>query len=372
LEKNNITVAVLDSGIDIHHPDLADILWQNPLEASGIAGKDDDENGFVDDSIGWDFVSSQPNISDSQGHGTHLAGIISQQPSSSRLPVQIMALKISEDHQQVRLSSVLSALEYARDNGADIINMSFGFSEDSEKLHDLIREMHSDGIFFLAAAGNHSGIRPYYPAAYDEVISIGSSDISGTPKNRSNSGDWVDAFFPADFVSTIPGGTYGILGGTSQASAFASSLAAEYLLDHPEVSFDEMHKHLLLLSRQYYQKFTRAFVPDFQSKYLTLSGAGYIIAQALDDSATTSEILRNLYLSAFPLRMTSWQTKMILSSPFPRRFLTSTKAQQIGITISDSGNSFHASAGAFPRQEFVTAEELRILLDDSFFSWRNQ
>lgn len=221
-------------------------------------------------------------------------GIIIQRPAlpeSKDLTVKIMPLKISEDRKKVQLSHVLSALQYARENGANIINMSFGFSESSLELHRLIQEMEEEGIFFIAAAGNHAGEKKYYPAAYDEVFSVGSADITGTPKDRSNYGDWVNAFFPGDFLSTIPKGQYGISGGTSQASAFATSFAAEYLLQNPGARSVDIQKHLYSVSREYLERFEDYFTGISRYEWLTYSQVGLLLMREAGDTPAVVEVL---------------------------------------------------------------------------------
>ena len=172
---SNIVVAVLDTGVDYTHPDLAGNMWVNDAEMTGFPGWDDDGNGFIDDIYGYDFVNLDSDPADDHFHGTHVAGIIGADTNNATgiagvcWDVQIMALKVgSGGYGGVNLDAAVAAIGYARDHGAKVINASWGGYEYSQALKDAIDAIRSDGILFVAAAGNDYGnnndFYPFYPA----------------------------------------------------------------------------------------------------------------------------------------------------------------------------------------------------------------
>ncbi len=237
-----LRVAVIDSGIDDKHPALADGVWNNLQEANGTDGVDDDNNGRIDDIEGWDFVNDSADVSDSVGHGTHVTGVISAKPTylsdmSGVNPqgAEVMILKVADDKHGLRLANVIAALHYAKNNGADVINMSFGFSEDSRIFRNAIRDIKENGTYLVAAAGNNADSSKQYPAAYDEVLSVGSANIDGGRWRTSNFGEWVDINVPGKLLSTLPGSRYGTKSGTSQAAALITGLYSYLKYTDPDL-----------------------------------------------------------------------------------------------------------------------------------------
>jgi subtilisin family serine protease len=160
-----VTVAVIDTGVDIGHPDLADRLWVNTAEQSGVGGVDDDSNGFKDDLNGWDFVGHDPDPTPGNGidnsHGTHVAGIIAAEQDNTVgmagvcPDCRIMALRIGAAT-SLTLGNELKAIDYAIHNGADVINMSFGSAIWSKSERAAINKAGKHGILVVIAAGNSS------------------------------------------------------------------------------------------------------------------------------------------------------------------------------------------------------------------------
>ncbi|MCC7265658.1 MAG: S8 family serine peptidase, partial [Candidatus Latescibacteria bacterium] len=253
-----VVVAIIDSGVDWHHPDLAGRIWENPAETQGLAGVDDDANGYVDDLHGWDF-SDAPGMpgegdylgrdadpDDESGHGTHVAGIIGAVPDNgigiagvapgARLMVLRAGFNIGgsaflED------DDVAAAIVYAADQGARVVNMSFGDPNVSPLIRDVVDYAAQRGCILVAAAGNESSDEVFYPARFPEVIAVGATGREQQLLPFSNYGYSLDLAAPGLAVlSLLPGGGYVERSGTSMAAAQVSGLAAAVLSRHPEFS----------------------------------------------------------------------------------------------------------------------------------------
>jgi thermitase len=250
LLQNNkdIVVAVIDTGIDRHHPDLKDQIWSNRGETGrdnrgqdkATNGIDDDKNGFVDDVHGWNFVNQNNQTKDTHGHGSHVSGIITQIAPR----VKIMALKYFDDTSsgEAHIRNTIAAIHYARQNGAHIINYSAGGLSENRLEKQAIEQAHRAQILFVAAAGNEaaqSDLIGYYPANYPlpNIISVTALGPRKTVVSSSNySRIHVDIAAPGENIySTLPGGRYGTLTGTSQATAFVSGVAALMISHRPDL-----------------------------------------------------------------------------------------------------------------------------------------
>lgn len=251
-----ITVAVVDTGVDLDHPDLVGNLYVNPGEIAGN-GVDDDGNGFVDDVNGYDFVSGDSRPDDTNGHGTHVAGTIAAAnngigatgvaPDARILPVRVLGGNGSGTD-----SSVAAGIRYAAEVGAHIINLSLGGGY-STRIANAIEYATSLGSLVVAAAGNESASDPAYPARYSalssSVLSVGAFDsrerIAGFSNDVGRSGSvQVDA--PGvGIYSTYVGGGYGSLSGTSMASPHVAALAALTLSANPNLTSPELRSLLV-------------------------------------------------------------------------------------------------------------------------------
>jgi thermitase len=259
----SVTVAVIDTGADLEHPALAGHLWTNPGE-SGLDSRgqnkannqiDDDQNGFIDDVHGWDFVGHSGQVADRHGHGTHIAGIIaragtartvaSQKPSGS---VHLMILKYYDTRATSGndLHTTAQAIRYAIQMGAQIINYSSGGSQRSQDEENAIREAGEKNILFIAAAGNehcNSDFNSYFPADYGltNILSVTAVDQKQNLPEFSNYGiHTVDLAAPGEAIySALPKGRYGTMSGTSQATAFASAVAAQAMMQNPQLRTPE-------------------------------------------------------------------------------------------------------------------------------------
>jgi subtilisin family serine protease len=252
----SVTVAVIDQGVDITHPDLAGAIWTNRREVPGN-GRDDDGNGYVDDVHGWDFVGGTGAVGGAQDddHGTHVAGIVGATRDNdegiaglasgvSIMPLKFMGAEGGYD------SDAIDAIAYAKAMGAKVINASWGASVGDDPLADdpdLRDAISQCGCVFVAAAGNAGASSDdpdarIFPAAFGlpNELSVGALDASGKLASFSNYGSGVDLAAPGDAIlSTLPGG-YGWGGGTSMAAPFVSATAALMLSLAPTLSPEEV------------------------------------------------------------------------------------------------------------------------------------
>jgi subtilisin family serine protease len=185
-----VVVGVIDSGVDLNHPDLAGARWVNPAENCDDCrsnGVDDDGNGYVDDWRGWDFVNNDNDPSNDNGHGTHVAGTIGAVGDNGvgitgvSQQVRLMGLKFIGADGSGTAADAVSAILYAAANGADVTINSYGGDGFSQAMFDAIQTADSRDSLFDAAAGNDfsdNDAEPVYPAGYDvpNVVSVAASD----------------------------------------------------------------------------------------------------------------------------------------------------------------------------------------------------
>ncbi|HEX2045680.1 MAG TPA: S8 family peptidase [Gaiellaceae bacterium] len=257
----NVVVGVVDTGIDVGHPDLAANAWVNPGEdCAGCRsdGVDNDGNGYVDDWRGWDFVSGDNDPSDDNGHGTHVAGTIGAVGNNGlgvagvNWRVRLMALKFLGANGSGTTANAVRAVLYASANGARVTNNSWSGGGFSQALRDAIAHADAADSLFVAAAGNDSldnDLFPAYPSSYDlpNVVSVAAADAADAHAWFSNYGDVnVDLSAPGvGVLSTWPGGTYRSASGTSMAAPHVAGTAALARAALPEAS-DVGLKALLL------------------------------------------------------------------------------------------------------------------------------
>lgn len=266
--SRDITVCVIDTGIDVAHEDLHANLWTNPGETGQDKnGKDkasnhidDDGNGYVDDVHGWNFVGNNNDLTDNHGHGTHIAGIIGAEAGNGKgisgiSPlVSVMAAKYYDPKvpSADNLKNTVASIHYCVKMGANIINYSGGGTEYSQEEHDAVQEAERKGILFVAAAGNersNSDQHHYYPADYKlkNIISVTAIDPKTEVLSSSNYGvDTVDVAAPGqNILSTLPGNTYGFMTGTSQATAFVSGAAVLVMANNRSFKAEDVKKYIL-------------------------------------------------------------------------------------------------------------------------------
>ncbi len=237
--SENVVIAVIDSGLDLNHPDLVNNIWVNGDEISSN-GIDDDSNGYIDDVNGWDFINDDSSPMDDNGHGTHCSGIASAVTNNS-LGVagvswrsKIMALKFLDSAGYGNNVDAIEAINYAADNGVKVISNSWGGGAYSQSLQDAINYAYSKGCVVIAAAGNDDTNVSFYPAAYNNVVAVSATQSDDTKASFSNYGEWVDVSAPgADVYSTLWDNTYGYKSGTSMACPFVSGLASLIFSHNP-------------------------------------------------------------------------------------------------------------------------------------------
>ncbi|HQR09412.1 MAG TPA: S8 family peptidase, partial [Gemmatales bacterium] len=254
--SGNTIVATIDSGIDTSHPDLAANLWTNAGEIPGN-GIDDDHNGFVDDVHGYNFINSTGNNNDDYGHGTHVAGIIGAVGNNGlgvtgvNWNVKIMALKFLNYNGSGSTSNALRALNYAVQMGATISNNSWTSPAYDTALETGIRNAGLAGHIYVAAAGNlaqNLDTNKLYPASFalDNVVTVAALDSNNNLAGWSNYGQTVDIAAPGvDIYSTLPGGNYGYMSGTSMATPFVTGAIALVRDAHPTWTAQQVIRQVL-------------------------------------------------------------------------------------------------------------------------------
>lgn len=276
-QVSDVIVAVIDTGIDIFHEDITNNLWVNKGE-SGLDSQgrdksrnkiDDDRNGFIDDVHGWNFVSGNSDLKDNHGHGTHVSGILGAEGGngvglSGVVPqVKIMTLKYYDptSKNNNNLLNTIKSIRYATKMGAQIVNYSGGGMEFSKQEYEAIKAAKRRGILFVAAAGNeksNSDKYNYYPANYelDNIISVTAINTSTDVLKSSNWGvNTVHLAAPGSQIrSTLPNNRYGVMTGTSQATAFVTGVAALLLSLNNNFGYLQIKDRILSTAQGYQSK----------------------------------------------------------------------------------------------------------------------
>jgi len=216
--NNNVIIAVTDTGVDYNHPDLSSNIWLNNDEIADNS-IDDDSNGFIDDIRGWDFWNDDNDPMDLNNHGTHVSGTIAavgnnnQGVAGVNWAAKIMAVRFLNSGGSGTLGDAILSINYAVQNGAKIINASWGSSSYSQSLYDAILAAKNAGVLFIAAAGNsgrNTDVTPHYPSSYslDNIISVAATDQGDFLTSWSNYGvNSVDVGAPGKniYSTVLPG-----------------------------------------------------------------------------------------------------------------------------------------------------------------------
>lgn len=256
-----VVVAIIDSGIDVNHPDLKDNLWVNTLELNGRPGVDDDGNGIIDDVHGYNAITGSSDLTDDVGHGTHVAGTIGAVGNNGigvagvNWNVRIMACKFLDATGGGSAASAIDCLHYVaqmKRRGVNIVatNNSWGGGDYSRALHDAIAAQKD--ILFIVAGGNdgtNSDVTPTYPASYElpNMVVVAATTATDTLATFSQYGrHTVHVAAPGSAIySTVPGNSYATYSGTSMATPHVTGLAALIKAANPTADWRGI-KNLLL------------------------------------------------------------------------------------------------------------------------------
>ena len=316
-----VVVAVIDSGVDYTNPDLLSQIMMNEDEVAGN-GIDDDGNGYIDDIRGWDMTSCNERdgsgacISpktpdndpmDEHSHGTHVAGIIGAEGNNGvgvigvNPSARIMLLRFLDKNGVGTTADAIEAVYYAIQNGAEVMNASFGGGGFSQPFYDALNDAQDRGMIFVAAAGNggedasgdNNDISPHYPSSYDldSVIAVAASDNRDALASFSNYGpSSVDIAAPGvSVLSAVPGDAYALLSGTSMAAPHVTGIVSLMRSKYPNVSVLETR---LALFEGVDQK------TAFQGKLV--SGGRANLRSALQSMQTPYEGTLNIYRAQTP------------------------------------------------------------------------
>ena len=359
----NVVIAIIDSGIDYRHDDLAPKAWINPGEIPEN-GLDDDGNGYLDDVYGWDFTDA-PNLQaegdylegdnepiDESGHGTHVAGIAGAMPDNGigvagvawESPLMAIRAGLSlGGSSRMQDDDSAAAIVYAVDNGASVVNMSWGSERRSFVIQDAIDYAHTRGAVLVAAAGNSQKPAAIFPAAYRKVIAVASTEQNQQRFYQSNFGASVDIGAPGNVIlSTQINNQYRLLTGTSMASPHVAGVAALILARRPALTHEEVRHILISTADPVYQEESDAVDERFV-------GAGTVNAERalLASSALQARILApetnsggansiTIIGTAGGYKFRSWQLSYG-ESTVPTQFTPFTQAsnaQKIGETLA--------------------------------------
>ena len=205
---NEVIVAVIDSGVDYTHEELVNQMWinKNEIPDNGI---DDDDNGYIDDYLGYDFFNDDGNPADDHGHGTHCAGTIAAQTDNSigiagiLTSAKIMALKFLDETGSGGIVDGMRAVIYAADNGAKVINNSWGSGARLQSLNDAIDYANEMGCVVVSAAGNSDVSQKLFPAGYDSSMAVAATTAQDKKADFSNYGDWITVSAPGKDILSL-------------------------------------------------------------------------------------------------------------------------------------------------------------------------
>lgn len=284
-------IAIIDTGVDIDHSDLEDNIWTNTAEADGAAGQDDDGNGFADDVHGWDFVNQTAEMHDFNSHGTHCAGIAGAVtgngigiagacPDALIMPVSVMQSDGSGD-----IATIVRGINYAAQNGADVISMSLGTAAHSIAMEQALAVAYQTAVIVAAAGNDHYHIQrqickedhcvPMFPGAFSFVLGVQATGQSPDPdgngmltsfSNIDNDGGPASSSFAAEnqlysyelsapgagIMSTVPNGGYREYNGTSMACPLVAGGIASLLQRRSYPTWEVMWGDLINYNTEFY------------------------------------------------------------------------------------------------------------------------
>ncbi len=300
-----VTVAVVDTGAKLDHPDLAPNIWTNFAEIPGN-GVDDDHNGYVDDVHGVDLTttSARQDLSDGHGHGTHVAGIIAAARNGRGVvgvapKARLMIVKVMNAKGEGTTGAVAEGIRYAAANGARVINVSIQGNDPDPRMNDAIAAAAAANALVVVAAGNSSrdiDSQPSYPAAIPApnlVAVAATSPDTGKALNSASNFGRLDVQLAApgeNILSTANTGGYVYLTGTSMAAPMVSGVAALVAALNPNLSAQDLRAVLL-------QNATRSRLP-ISAGYVDALGSVRAAATAVGYDTTQAPRLRVLAATA--------------------------------------------------------------------------
>lgn len=260
-----VTVGVIDTGVDLNHPDLSANAWVNPDEIASN-GIDDDGNGYVDDVHGWNFYDNNSSTVDVHSHGTHVAGTVAAAGNNGvgvagvAYRAKIMALQACNAEGKCSTSATAAAINYAVNMGAKVTNNSYGGPGSSSLQRDAIKYAHANNVATIAATGNDSEDviqAMHYPSNDENVIAVSASTHTNALASFSNFGAKVDVVAPGNLILSL--GTTGVSSyvcpayftslycyksGTSMASPHVAGIVALMYSRNPSLTVDQIRQIL--------------------------------------------------------------------------------------------------------------------------------
>jgi subtilisin family serine protease len=229
--STNDVIAVLDTGVDLIHEDLAAKIWTNPGESGGgkeTNGIDDDGNGKIDDYRGWDFTNHDNDPTDDNHHGTHCSGIIAGVTNNGKGIAginwngKIMALKVMDSNGYGDTTRSALGIKYAADMGAKVLSMSYGGGGWTQTEQDAVNYAWGKGCVLVASAGNDNNENQSYPAAFTNVIAVAATATNDAKASYSSYGTWVDVSAPGGDTTPYP---YGMILSTYWETGYSNTYA---------------------------------------------------------------------------------------------------------------------------------------------------
>lgn len=259
--SENVTLAIIDSGIKDGHPEFAGRMYLNT--ADPINGIDDDQNGYVDDSSGWDFTENDRIVDDERGHGTAVAGIAAANQNNFGVVgidwhCTLLDVRVLNQNGSGSNANVAAGVYYAVNMGADVINMSLGSYFRNSVLQEAVEYAVANDVLVIAASGNDNVNEPVYPASLDGVLSVGATNWNDersdpflwTGSGGSNYGPNVDIVAPGDVINILNFRDFAdynnVSSGTSLAAPHVSGVATLLLAKDPSLSAYELQLILKL------------------------------------------------------------------------------------------------------------------------------
>ena len=303
----SVLVGIVDTGIDYNHEDLAGNMYVNlgedGTDSTGKSrrdnGIDDDNNGYIDDWHGWDFVSSDSSGQDNDPypghrHGSHVGGTIGAVTNnhigiaSVGRFVKLLPVKVGEDNPfAVSVTNGFEGIFYAGLMGAAVINCSWGSTTRSEAEAELISQVAGNGSIIVCAAGNLGTHQPFYPASYSDAVSVAALNEADERAVFSCYDETVDVSAPGeDILATIPDNSYEMMSGTSMASPIVAGVAALSIIAHPEMTSDQIRELLRVTCDNIY---------GVNPEYIGLLGNGRVNAY----KAVTTKNARSVRLISY-------------------------------------------------------------------------